>query len=344
MANKDFAPVNKARESNADSNASASANGWSFQVGAGIVLMLDYIKDFVSMKMEGATEDIELATKDGKIYAQAKAVSKMDDRRNVAGNLAEAMRSLSRAAANGDAIKLIYITNISNPLSSKLDSAYRYGDKYEFSVLADEDQKTILEKAGHTFPADKFVLHILCFFGEGENKYERIRERIAEFLREELGDPSYNKALLDRWLAMFMANASDKPANEKSFEMDKKDIIFPVIALVISQPVSESDFKQVCGYDDYDGLMEKFRETLNRNLCDYEFVSGVAGDFLNKSLHAPDMRSYRYEYVKNEWMQYEEQFSAIEDREEREAVIKLLMLTVIVRRQKIWKIKGAANL
>jgi len=34
-------------------NASPSAYGWCFQVGAGITLMLDNIKDFTSIKMEG---------------------------------------------------------------------------------------------------------------------------------------------------------------------------------------------------------------------------------------------------------------------------------------------------
>ena len=42
-----------------DTNASPSAYGWVFQVGAGITLMLDNVKDFTSMKMEGKSDDIE---------------------------------------------------------------------------------------------------------------------------------------------------------------------------------------------------------------------------------------------------------------------------------------------
>ena len=41
-----------------DTNASASAYGWVFQVGAGITLMLDNVTEFTSMKMEGKSDDI----------------------------------------------------------------------------------------------------------------------------------------------------------------------------------------------------------------------------------------------------------------------------------------------
>lgn len=54
-----------------DTNASASAYGWVFQVGAGITLMLDNVTEFTSMKMEGKSDDIEFTLPTGKIYAQA---------------------------------------------------------------------------------------------------------------------------------------------------------------------------------------------------------------------------------------------------------------------------------
>ena len=109
-----------------DTNASPSAYGWCFQVGAGITLMLDNVKEFTSMKMEGASDDIEITLDSGKIYAQAKSVVQMGDKRNTSRNLNEALRVLSKDAANGDAVKLIYITNIENPLSYSKESAFHY--------------------------------------------------------------------------------------------------------------------------------------------------------------------------------------------------------------------------
>ena len=176
-----------------DTNASPAAYGWCFQVGAGIILMLDNVKELTSLKMEGASDDIELTLKSGKIYAQAKSVIQIGDQRSASTKLNDALRLLSQDEKNGDAIKLIYITNIANPLSSKIPSAFQYGNKYEFSVLPRDAQAKIKEKVGDNFPTEKFQLHILSFFGEGDNKFESIKTKISEFLREALMDPSYNK-------------------------------------------------------------------------------------------------------------------------------------------------------
>jgi hypothetical protein len=215
------------------SNASPSAYGWCFQVGAGITLMLDNVKEFTSLKMEGASDDIELTLDAGKIYAQAKSVTKIGDQSSASTNLTNALRTLSQDSANGDAVSLIYITNIANPLSSETSSAFRYDRSYEFSVLPDDAQEKIRKKVADDFPADKFKLHILNFFGEGDNKFDSIKVKIAEFIREAIDDPSYNKRLLDSWFETFMVNASDKPDEQKKPELKKKDVIYPVIVLVV---------------------------------------------------------------------------------------------------------------
>ena len=101
-------------------NASSSSFGWAFQVGAGIVLMLRNIKEFTAIRMEGEYDDIEISFDDGKIFAQAKSVVKMGDRRNASRNLSNALQTLKDDVKNNlcDIKSLIYITNIQNPLSS----------------------------------------------------------------------------------------------------------------------------------------------------------------------------------------------------------------------------------
>ena len=129
-----------------DTNASASAYGWVFQVGAGITLMLDNVTEFTSMKMEGKSDDIEFTLPTGKIYAQAKSVTQMGNQSTAATNLGDALRLLDSDNKNGDAIRLIYITNIANPLSSKMASAFQYEHVYDFSTLSEKDQKKIKSK------------------------------------------------------------------------------------------------------------------------------------------------------------------------------------------------------
>lgn len=327
-----------------DTNASPTAYGWCFQVGAGIALMLDNVKELTSLKMEGASDDIEITLNSGKIYAQAKSVTKIGDQRNASTNLNDALRLLSKDANNGDAVRLIYITNIANPLSSTIASAFQYNNSYEFSILPDEAQVKIRAKVGDDFPIEKFELHILSFFGEGDNKFESIKTKISEFLRGAINDPSYNKRLLNSWFETFMVNASDKPDSQKKLELKKKDVIYPVIVLVIDTPVSECDFDKVCDHDNYTEISQEFRETINRNVCDYEYFSEVIGDYLSKRNLTSDKTNYKYDYVRNEWKNYESQFCAITNAETREALIKLLLLTVITQRSKINSIREATNL
>ena len=336
--------INKTSNKPVDTNASPSAYGWCFQVGACITLMLDNVKEFTSLKMEGASDDIELTLDSGKIYAQAKSVTQMGDQRSASKNLNDALRLLSQDANNGDAVKLIYITNIANPLSSTVVSAFQYGNSYEFSILPDEAQEKIRERVCDDFPTEKFRLHILSFFGEGNNKFESIKTKISEFLRESINDPSYNKRLLDSWFETFMVNASDKPNNQKKLELKKKDVIYPVIVLVIDPPISETDFVKVSDYDNYAEISQEFREIINRNVCDYEFFSEVIGDYLSKRNLTSNKTNYKYDYARNEWKDYESQFSAITNAETREALIKLLLLSVISKRYTINCIKEATNL
>ena len=327
-----------------DTNASASAYGWVFQVGAGITLMLDNLTEFTSMKMEGKNDDIEITLPSGKIYAQAKSVIQMGNQSTASTNLSDALAMLESDNKNGDAIKLIYITNIANPLSSKMVSAFQYEHVYDFSILSKKDQDKIKAKVSSDFPTEKLQIHILNFFGEGDNKFANVKAKISEFLRDAIGDPSYSKRLMDSWFETFMVNCSDKPREENGLTLSKNEIILPVIVLVIDRPLEENEFNRVCDYDDYEGLIQEYRYIIDRRVCDYTYLSKITGDFLQKRNLVIYKENYKYEYVKSEWRQYEQDFETITDSWKREAVIKLILLTVITRRHKIKQIKDAANL
>ncbi len=58
--NEETSTIKQISRKPVDNNASPSAYGWCFQVAAGITLMLENVKEFTSMKMEGASDDIEL--------------------------------------------------------------------------------------------------------------------------------------------------------------------------------------------------------------------------------------------------------------------------------------------
>ena len=326
-------------------NASPSAYGWCFQVGAGISLMLDYVKDFSSIKMEGMSDDIELTLgKRRKIYAQAKSVTQIGDQRSAAKNLSDAMTVLSEDNQNDDAFKLIYITNIANPLSSKHSSAFQYGHSYDFSILPTIDQNKITKKAGVDFSSDKFQLQIIRFFGEGKDKFQGIKEKIEEFLRSTIDNSSYSSLLLDNWFTTFMVNATDKPDKKKKLNLTKKQIIYPLIAVIIDPPINDIEFSKVCDYENYNEVKQEFKRIIDGNICDYEFIGQVLGDYYDKCTTITDKTNYKYEFTRSEWHNYENEFSYISNNEKRQALIKILLLTIITQYNTINDIKKKVNL
>ena len=345
MASSVQKKLSSGKKKPANRNASPSAYGWCFQVGAGISLVLDYVRDFTHLKMEGKSDDIELSFGEGKkLYAQAKSVTQIGDQSNAGKNFSNALKVLSADELNGDAVKLVYITNIINPLSSKMTSAYQFGLNYDFSILPKDDQKKVIVKGGKNFPVDKFQLQILHFFGEGKDRFQKIKEKINEFLRASIGDASLSSLLLDSWFTTFMINASDKPDNVKSLNLPKKDIIYPLIAILIDPPISELEFSKVCDYEDYAEVEQEFRKTIYETTCDYEFIAQVLGDFIDKRKTSNDKANYKYEFIKNDWRNYENDFTNITNDEKRQALVKILLLTIITRNNIINDIKTAVNL
>lgn len=337
-------PMNNT-EVTVDRNASPSAYGWCFQVSAGISLMLDYVRDFTRLKMEGVSDDIELTFNNGKkLYAQAKSVTQIGDQRSASKNLTDALKVLSEDEQRGDALKLVYITNIENPLSSKSSSAFKYDRNYDFSILPLDAKKKIIDKVGVDFPTDKFQLQIIYFFGESDNKFQSIKEKIKEFLNLAIDNSSYSQRLLENWVETFMANAADEPNKEKKMDLSKKQVIFPVIAIIIDPPISEGDFNKVCDYENYTEITQEFRKIINDSTFDYEFIVQVLGDYFDKRITVTNKADYKYEFTKNEWQSYEKEFVHINNVRKRQALIKILLLTIITQNEKINQIKGAANL
>lgn len=155
------------------SNASPEVFGFDFQVNATIFLLLDNIEELQSVRMEGATEDIELSLNNNKqIMAQAKSVVKgSTDFSNVRSKLKKAIETLS--AADGNSIEqLILITNSKNPLNDEFSKGYFYGlpTRIGYDDLPKESQAIIDEIADKIDkPLDKHKFRIYYFMFETDN-------------------------------------------------------------------------------------------------------------------------------------------------------------------------------
>jgi hypothetical protein len=169
------------------SNASATAFGWDFQSNAAIMMMLKNIKEASAVKVEDATEDIEMILNNGKmIFSQAKAVFKPDDYTNVTAKLQAGLKTLNEASKMPHVERLIYITNSPNPFNETQTMwAFSGGlTTLDFKDLPDLCRDKIEEPCqtqNYFFKRDQFSVYVMQFHGD-EEKAIRCAKKKAQFV------------------------------------------------------------------------------------------------------------------------------------------------------------------
>lgn len=313
--------------------ANGSANGWIFQVSAGIVLTLRNIKDFDKIKLEGKTEDIELVFTNGKgLYAQAKSVLDINDTNNNVAYLKKALHSLEKI--NDNNFKLMYITNIRNPLSGGVKNSFNYDGEYSFNKdLSIQDQAIVRKIVGEGFRFDDFSIYRLYFFGEGEDVYKAIKEEIKEFLISIGVDSAYSNRLLQNWNFQYITNC-----REKILHISKKELIFPLILELIDKDISDSNQEKMNINDEYDRISKRYRDIISEKRFRFEFVVKILTDYQKNN-----EKQSKEAYINENWGKYLEDFTSLSDVDV-EPLIKTILWKIINERKIISNVKKEVRL
>lgn len=190
-----------------NSNASPEVFGFDFQVNATIFLLLDNIKEVKAVRMEGASEDIELTMKSGnQIMAQAKGIVKgSSDFSNVRRNLKKAIKTLSSADSKS-VEQLILITNSKNPLNENSSKSFFYGPPVAvgYNDLSDDAKKVIdniVERLDVQFEKSKFQIYYFMFETDNlRTRYAIIEEKVKDFINQlNLGQILSAAELMNVW-------------------------------------------------------------------------------------------------------------------------------------------------
>jgi hypothetical protein len=330
-------------------NASHVAFGWQFQINAGIVIMLDYIREAVAVKIEGNKEDIEIILENGtKIFAQAKGTTSPDESKNAMRDLKKALETLGEAGKARNVKRLIFVTNRTNPLNDvstlrKFSNSYSLVPYQQLTKKWQNSIKDICAQKGLDLPTELFSILALEFPDNEESRYETIQERVSTFLVEIDGTfQGFAKKMLEKWQQQFWQNASQKDCRKA---IKKKDMIWPLIVLFcedVDDPMLD-DFDTA----DQEIIEERFADIISDHSERFELVTKIMSEYTKfKASHSDKVGAVvEKSFIEEKEALFRDEFAL--DGEEvsiAQAVRKITIRKILRQRRRIDEVKEAVNL
>ena len=330
------------------SNASPEVFGFDFQVNATIFLLIDNIREVKTVRMEGASEDIELTMNDGKqIMAQAKGIVKgSSDFSNVRRNLQKAIGTLS-SADDKSVEELILITNSKNPLNEDTSKGFFYGPPVVvgYNDLSNEAKKVIddiVERLDVPFDKNKFQIYYFMFETDNlKTRYAVIEEKIRDFINQlNLGQILSATELMQVWQNDLFHNGAQ---TDTAIKLNKKEVVWPVIVLTLDKHIPSEYIEE---YDQ--GLINEvttqYSYLINSITERYDLITKILFDY-KSSDHTLSMKERTRTFIKDKWRDYISVFSLESlDAEVQEAVTKIILAKVIQQRYLINNISREVSL
>lgn len=300
-------------------NASPTNFGFEYQINVAIYFMFWYLKDILTIRVEGEKEDVEIQLKDKKklmIQAKSQAID-LSDTTNLNRNLKSALTGLSESD-NSDVQFLFYACNSIDPLNSKKNDFDEPGvgiKKYkelnnDSKNAIDSQVESILNAKGEEYNIDreKLVIIRIPFFGDfGDQRYKYIISKEKEKLSL-MSENLVNRANTIRqyWESKFLDNSSSNPKITI-----KKDEICNCIILT---ELDNYDFSKV--YENleidetaFDEAYSEFKRIIDKRVNKYENITKVYSLYLmstkNKKISISNfviqekIKLYNYFFEKN---------------------------------------------
>ena len=336
-------------------NASPVEFGWDFQHNAGILIMLMNIDHARKVRIEGASEDIEVTLDNGKkIFAQAKSVVKYEDFRNVLANLEKSLGTLNAAWKKGNGEGLVYTTNSPNPFNDRVSMmAFSNApvcltyDQLPTEKCREKIDKLYLRKKC-AFPKEKLAVYVFGFHGDDEkSRYRNVEERVGAFLQRIglRGKFYWGERALSRWQFMFGKNASK---SDQHICISKEEMLWPLIVWVCDANKSDA---WVEDFDD--AAIEETRRTYKSVIDDvgenFRFVTKVLSSFDEYMTLAQNREGSQRQnverFISSKWMDFKDDFDLRQvDEDVVKLVVSLAVANVIRSRYEISRIRKEVNL
>lgn len=331
--------------------AAASLFGWDFQINAAIAILIDNINDVETIRVEGASQDIEITLSNNeKIYAQAKAVEKAGDYSNVKKHLTNALISLNNTAhSSTDEVKqFIYITNSENPMGNMQTMGQFIGPymRHNYNDLTEQTKKLIdktlaKSKKSVIIDKDKLYIYVLSFQHgiDDKDRYVNVKRLVDDFVESLLENRhGIGAKILDVWQKELLRNGS---TSNTSITLSKHNFTWIIIVKAIEQSLEENNLYTEFDISEVQAVKKHFNKIINTATVRFEFITAILTDFNN---YIPNERNKKtQEFISNTWHNYKEEFS-LETLSERtqEILIKIILARIIYQYDTInnMKMKG----
>ncbi len=332
-----------------DRRANALFFGIDFQINAGIVLMIENIKEATSIRMESDKEDIEIELNNKhSILAQAKSVEKAStDFSHVLKNLKQALVSLSDGASKCTVDRLIFITNSPSPFNNKeMNTIFALDAHRSFDTLPTKAKEYILQHIpqNSSFNTNLFSIQILPFESDDEKeRYKFVKQTIDDFIGQlNLSSSGLCRKYHNALTNSIFRNGSKKDLNIK---ISKQQFIWPLI--VFETDIERYDDNVLSFIDDslYDEILDKYKDIINDHCEKFEFVTRVLSDYLSFRENNKAGNININSFINSIWQNYIEDISVPNmNHEIEEGLIKIILYSIIKRRIAIQSIKESTNL
>lgn len=351
-----------------DNDASASSFGWNFQANAGIFLFLHYIKDAKELKIESKLQDIEITLcNNNKILAQAKSAQDPSIDKAKKTKFKKALISIAKSSEKEPNAHFIYISNESDVFPSG-DKAFdnciqsyngclqsiksEIDETIEATVNSisakikntekssnDKETKQLIKIKQLIENLNKDNLSICCitrFWGEEENRYASIKEKINDFLLNKL---DYNPLLVQKisnklfehWSFVCGFNSTQKDIKK---ELSKESFLWP-ISIFLLQDIHH-DITDCLDFTCDSSLEEEVAAIFedNKMLCHerFEFSNKILQDYYDfKKNSVSKMEEPEKEFIRKNWKKYVEEFAQENfDEEKLEYVTKAFIYRILM--------------
>lgn len=365
-----------------DTSDVAGEFGFHFQTDAAIYLMSEYLckPNFKGIRMEGI-EDIDLLFDNSQIIiAQAKSILKpQTDFNNVLSKLSKAIHTLSlgnkKAKKEGRNIKkYIYITNSPDPFKDGNFKGIFYNGEYlKYEEIPIEEDKEKIQgywkNENKEIDLKKFEIIILPFWGNDIQRREKeIYTQVDNFIGKlKIRIPGITQDLLQKWMIDVFENGTKftdgkmiskgrviKYPQKKRRSLNKDEIIWPVILLIMEKDKKNDPFYDKYSEDDYDYFMDIYADVIRSIEEHTQFSLKILGDFEKfrknqlsqvKSYKRNTEREVEYKFIETTWKNYLAPLGLKNiNEEDKKDLVQIILYKVLSNKRLINDVKKATYL